>query len=141
MTQIITSKSAEETIKTGIEVGKKLKPGDIIALKGTLAAGKTTITKGIAISLGINDEVTSPTYTIISEYKGTLPLYHMDMYRIGSIEEFELLGVDEMLFGDGISIIEWSERIEEYLPENHIIIDIQRNNDGTRNISIKGLNS
>ncbi len=133
------SNSAEETIKTGIEIGKKLKSGDIIALKGSLAAGKTTITKGIAISLGINDEITSPTYTLISEYEGSIPLYHMDLYRIDSIEEFELLGADELLYANGVSIIEWSERIEDYLPENHIIIDINRNNDGTRNINIKGL--
>ncbi len=140
MNKTIISHSAQETINVGIQIGKLLKPGNIIALKGNLAAGKTTFTKGIAISLGITDEVTSPTYTLISEYEGYIPLYPMDRYRIDSIEEFELLGADEMLFGHGISIIEWSERIEEYLPENHIIIDIQRMEDETRNISIKGLN-
>jgi tRNA threonylcarbamoyladenosine biosynthesis protein TsaE len=140
LNKTIISHSAQETINVGIQIGKLLKPGNIIALKGNLAAGKTTFTKGIAISLGITDEVTSPTYTLISEYEGYIPLYPMDRYRIDSIEEFELLGADEMLFGHGISIIEWSERIEEYLPENHIIIDIQRMEDETRNISIKGLN-
>ncbi len=139
MKDTIISQSTEDTINTGIKIGKKLKPGDIIALKGNLAAGKTTITKGIAISLGVNDEVTSPTYTLISEYEGSIPLYHMDMYRIESIEEFEMLGADELLFGNGISVIEWSERIEEYLPANHIVIDIHRNEDDTRNIKIKGL--
>jgi tRNA threonylcarbamoyladenosine biosynthesis protein TsaE len=139
LTHIYKSFSAEDTIKIGIDIGKKLKPGDIIALKGNLAAGKTTITKGIAISLNIKEEVTSPTYTLISEYEGSIPLYHMDMYRIDGIEEFELLGVDEMLFGNGISIIEWSERIEEYLPDNHIVIELQRKDDGSRDIIIKGL--
>jgi tRNA threonylcarbamoyladenosine biosynthesis protein TsaE len=139
LTHIYQSFSAEDTIKIGIDIGKKLKPGDIIALKGNLAAGKTTITKGIAISLNIKEEVTSPTYTLISEYEGSIPLYHMDMYRIDGIEEFELLGVDEMLFGNGISIIEWSERIEEYLPDNHIVIELQRKDDGSRDIIIKGL--
>ncbi len=129
----------EDTIKLGTEIGKKLQPGDIIALKGNLAAGKTTITKGIAISLEIEDEITSPTYTIISEYYGKIPLYHMDMYRIEGSEEFEMLGADEMLYGSGISVIEWSERIEEYLPENHIIIDIQRQDDCSRIITIEGL--
>ena len=133
------TKSAEETIELGIIIGQKLKPGDIVALKGNLAAGKTTFTKGIAISLDIKDVITSPTYTLISEYYGKLPLYHMDMYRIAGIEEFEMLGVDEMLFGSGISIIEWSERIEEYLPEDHIVIDIQRKEDSSRTIKIKGL--
>ena len=131
--------TAEETITLGIEIGKKLNPGDIVALKGNLAAGKTTITKGIAISLDIENEITSPTYTLISEYEGKLPLYHMDMYRIDSVEEFELLGVDEMLFGAGVSVIEWSERVEEYLPDDHIIIDLQRQSDGSRIITIKGL--
>lgn len=131
--------SAAETIQLGREIGLKIKPGDIIALKGNLAAGKTTLTKGIAISLEIEDEITSPTYTLIYEYYGKMPLYHMDMYRIDSIEEFELLGVDEMLFGTGVSIIEWSERIEEYLPENHIVIDIQRQEDDRRIINIEGL--
>lgn len=139
MKNIFTTITAEETIKLGIEIGKQLKPGHIIALKGNLAAGKTTITKGIAISLNIKDEITSPTYTLISEYEGTIPLYHMDMYRIEGIEEFEMLGADEMLFGKGISVIEWSERIEDYLPENHIIIDIQRQENGSRIITIKGL--
>jgi len=131
--------SSEETIELGREIGNYIKPGDIIALKGNLAAGKTTITKGIAISLKIEDEITSPTYTLISEYYGKMPLYHMDMYRIESIEEFELLGVDEMLFGSGVSVIEWSERIEEYLPEDHIIVDIQRQDDESRIVTIEGI--
>ncbi|MBI9099193.1 MAG: tRNA (adenosine(37)-N6)-threonylcarbamoyltransferase complex ATPase subunit type 1 TsaE [Spirochaetaceae bacterium] len=131
--------SAEETIQLGIKIGSKIQKGNIIALKGNLAAGKTTITKGIALALGIESEITSPTYTIISEYMGRIPLYHMDMYRINGVEEFEMLGADEMIFGSGLSVIEWSERIEEYLPENHIIVDIQRQDDGTRLISIEGL--
>ena len=133
------TQTASDTIKLGSEIGKKLKAGDIIALKGNLAAGKTTITKGIAMSLDIENEITSPTYTLISEYEGKLPLYHMDMYRIDSVEEFELLGVDEMLFGTGVSVIEWSERVEEYLPEDHIIINIQRQENGSREITIEGL--
>ena len=131
--------SPEETIQLGKEIGSRLNPGDIIALKGNLAAGKTTITKGIAFSLDIKDVITSPTYTLISEYYGKMPLYHMDMYRIGSIEEFEMLGVDEMLFGSGVTVIEWSERIEDYLPENHIVVDIQRQEDGRRDVIIEGI--
>lgn len=134
-----TTTTPGETIKLGIEIGKKLHPGDIIALKGNLAAGKTTITKGIAISLEIEDEITSPTYTLISEYSGMMPLYHMDMYRIENSEEFEMLGADELLYGSGVSVIEWSERIEDYLPKNHIAIDIQRQENDSRIITIEGL--
>ncbi|RQV98506.1 MAG: tRNA (adenosine(37)-N6)-threonylcarbamoyltransferase complex ATPase subunit type 1 TsaE [Calditrichaeota bacterium] len=133
------SHSAEETIHYGKTVGKKIKPGDIIALKGNLAAGKTTFTKGIAAALDISEDITSPTYTLVSEYHGSIPLYHMDMYRIESVEEFEMLGIEHLIFGKGLSVIEWSERIEEYLPKEHIIIDIQRQDDGTRVISVEGL--
>ena len=133
------SNSAEETISYGKKIGSLIKPGDIIALKGNLAAGKTTITKGIAKALGIIEDITSPTYTLVSEYYGSIPLYHMDMYRIESVEEFEMLGIEHLIFGNGLSVIEWSERIEEYLPEDHIVIDIQRNEDGSRVITVKGL--
>ncbi|MBB6478692.1 tRNA (adenosine(37)-N6)-threonylcarbamoyltransferase complex ATPase subunit type 1 TsaE [Spirochaeta isovalerica] len=133
------SHSAEETISIGETIGNSIKPGDIIALKGNLAAGKTTITKGIARALGIKEDITSPTYTLVSEYYGSIPLYHMDMYRIESVEEFELLGIEHLIFGNGLSVIEWSERIEEYLPDEHIEIDIQRQEDGSRQITVKGL--
>lgn len=123
----------------GFKIGKKLKPGDIVALNGDLGAGKTTITKGIARALGISEDVTSPTYTIVSEYEGALPLYHMDMYRIEGIEEFEMLGVDELLFGQGVSLIEWSERIAEYLPEDGKAINISINGDGSRSITLEGI--
>lgn len=135
----IVSHSAEDTIALGKKIGELIHKGDVIALKGNLAAGKTTLTKGIALSLGIEEDITSPTYTIVSEYYGTKALYHMDMYRIESTEEFEMLGIDHLIYGDGLSVIEWSERIEEFLPENHIIVDIQRQEDGSRQISIEGL--
>ena len=101
-----TTHSAEETILLGTKIGLKLKPGDIIAMQGTLAAGKTTITKGIAQALGIDDTITSPTFCLISEYYGKMPLYHMDVYRLDGIEDFVNLGTDDMLYGDGVSIIE-----------------------------------
>ncbi|QEN09857.1 tRNA (adenosine(37)-N6)-threonylcarbamoyltransferase complex ATPase subunit type 1 TsaE [Oceanispirochaeta crateris] len=135
----LLSHSFEETLQWGKKVGKSLKPGDIIALKGDLGAGKTSITKGIAKSLGIEDEITSPTYTIVSEYEGSIPLYHMDMYRISGVEEFEMLGVDELLFGKGITLIEWSERILEYLPEDCKSISIQIMESGVRKIILEGI--
>ena len=86
-------------------------------MRGTLAAGKTTITKGIAHALGIEETITSPTFTIVSEYEGKLHLYHIDVYRLDSSEDFVNLGSDEMLYGNGVSIIEWSEKVQSEIPK------------------------
>ena len=131
-----TTSSAEETISLGQKIGKLLKKGDIIAMQGTLAAGKTTITKGIAQALGITETITSPTFCLISEYEGTMPLYHMDVYRLDGTEDFINLGTDDMLYGDGVSIIEWSEKIMEELPSSTIILKITPLEDGKRLIEI-----
>jgi tRNA threonylcarbamoyladenosine biosynthesis protein TsaE len=131
-----TTSSAEETIELGKKIGKLLKKGDIIAMQGTLAAGKTTITKGIAQALGITETITSPTFCLISEYEGTMPLYHMDVYRLDGTEDFINLGTDDMLYGDGVSIIEWSEKIMEELPSSTIILKITPQEDGKRLIEI-----
>ena len=128
--------SAEETIELGKKIGKLLKKGDIIAMQGTLAAGKTTITKGIAQALGITETITSPTFCLISEYEGTMPLYHMDVYRLDGTEDFINLGTDDMLYGDGVSIIEWSEKIMDELPSTTIVLKITPLDDGTRLIEI-----
>ena len=128
--------SAEETIALGEKIGKLLKKGDIIAMQGTLAAGKTTITKGIAQALGITETITSPTFCLISEYQGAMPLYHMDVYRLDGREDFINLGTDDMLYGDGVSIIEWSEKIMEELPTSTIILKITPQEDGSRLIEI-----
>ena len=130
--------SSDETIALGEKIGSLLKPGDIIAMTGTLAAGKTTITKGIATALGIKDTITSPTCCLISEYQGTkMPLYHMDVYRLDSVEDFINLGVDDMLFGDGVCIIEWSEKVESELPKNTIWMTITPEDGDTRHIVLE----
>lgn len=134
------SHSADETVRLGEKIGKKLKKGDIIAMQGTLAAGKTTITKGIAKALGVFDEITSPTFCLISEYCGKMPLYHMDVYRLDGAEDFINLGVDDMLYGDGVSVIEWSEKIVDELPEKTIILRISPQKDGSRKIEIENFN-
>ena len=103
--------SPEETILLGEKIGSKLKCGDVIALQGTLAAGKTTITKGIARSLGVDDTITSPTFCIISEYEGKIPLYHLDVYRLEGADDFINLGADDLIYGNGVCLIEWSEKI------------------------------
>jgi len=128
--------TAEETIQLGSIIGTMLQAGDVIALQGTLAAGKTQLTKGIAQGLGIEEPVTSPTFTLISEYHGRLPLYHMDVYRLGSAEEFSDLGIEEMLYGDGVCVIEWSEKVMQELPERTILIAITAGQDSQRTIGI-----
>lgn len=117
--------SAEETIELGKKIGSLLQKGDIIALQGNLAAGKTTITKGIARSLGVKDEITSPTFCLISEYEGRMPLYHMDVYRLDGGDDFINLGAEDLIYGDGVSLIEWSEKIMDELPQNTIILRLE----------------
>lgn len=104
-----------------------------------MGAGKTTLVKGIALGLDIRDEITSPTYTIVSEYTGQIDLYHMDLYRIDSLEEFEMLGTDEFMYANNITVIEWSEKISELLPDNTISINITILPDKKRKIEIEGI--
>ena len=133
--------SAQETVDLGEKIGSLLKSGDVIAMTGTLAAGKTTITKGIAKALGITDVVTSPTFCLISEYEGTkMPLYHMDVYRLDGPEDFINLGVQDMLDGDGVCIVEWSEKVSSELPKRTIKIEITPLEDGSRQIKIDNWN-
>lgn len=136
------SDSAEKTIELGKKIGSLLKPGDIIAMEGSLAAGKTTITKGIAASMGIDDNITSPTFCLISEYSGkTMPLYHMDVYRLDGVEDFLNLGVEELLYGSGVCIIEWSEKVKSALPSKTITLRLTAEEDGSRKIEIFNWNN
>lgn len=130
------TKTVEETTDLGRRIGRSLQAGDILALQGTLAAGKTQLTKGIAEGLDISEPVTSPTFTIISEYYGRLPLYHIDVYRLNSPEDFLDLGVEEMLYGQGICSIEWSEKIMSELPARTIQIHLAAQADSSRLITI-----
>lgn len=125
------------TIALGEKIGSLLSKGDIIAMEGTLGAGKTTITKGIAKALEIADNITSPTFCLISEYYGKMPLYHMDVYRLDGVEDFQGLGVDDMLYGDGVSIIEWSEKIKRELPKRTITLRLEPQSDGSRKITLE----
>ncbi len=113
----VTVKNEKEAEALGIQLTKSLFPGSVVALSGDLGTGKTTFTKAIAKGLGITDLITSPTFTIIHEYKGgRLPLYHFDVYRIDEEEEFRNLGYEEYFYGDGVCVIEWADKIERYLP-------------------------
>ncbi|UTY25905.1 tRNA (adenosine(37)-N6)-threonylcarbamoyltransferase complex ATPase subunit type 1 TsaE [Treponema denticola] len=131
-----TVKTEEDTINLGKKIGKQLKKGDVVALDGSLAAGKTYLTKGIAQGLDIEEDITSPTFTLISEYSGRLHLYHMDVYRLEGVEDFLDLGTEEMLYGDGVCVIEWSKKVKQVLPQNTIYIGISVNDDNSRKIII-----
>ncbi len=137
-----TVKTEDETIALGVKLGSLLKAGDVIAMTGTLAAGKTTITKGIAKALGVEDTVTSPTFCLVSEYEGKkMPLYHMDVYRLEGEEDFLNLGVEEMLYGNGVCVIEWSEKVKSCLPKKTISMQFTPKEDGSREITIENWNN
>ena len=127
-------------IDFGKKISSSLNRGMVVALTGSLGAGKTTIVKGIALGLGISSEITSPSFTIIKEYyEGRLPLYHMDLYRIDNFEELYMIGFEDLIYGDGLSIIEWSEKAEELLPDDCIHLYINIKDDGVREIDLKGI--
>lgn len=121
-----------ETIKIAEEYAKTLKKGDVVLLRGEMGAGKTAFTKGIARTLGITDEITSPTYAYMNDYDGIL--YHFDCYRLSSGEDAEALGLTDYFYGNGICVVEWSENISSVLPENAKIVTIEKLGDNKRKI-------
>ena len=134
----IISNHEQKTYDLGYKLGTLLKKGDILCLTGDLGAGKTAMSKAIAKGLEVDEHVTSPTFAIIQEYMGRLPLYHFDVYRIGSVEEMEDLGYEEYFYGDGVCIIEWASIIEELIPKEHLWIDIKRDDhENVRKIEMK----
>ena len=118
ITKNIKLDSLEITEKFGEKLGSLLQAGDVICLNGELGAGKTTLTKNIAKGMGIEDYVTSPTFSIINEYYGKLNLYHFDTYRLEDVEEVSYLGFDEYFYGDGVCVIEWADRIATFYLKN-----------------------
>lgn len=126
MKKRIAIKNTRETEAFGKELAAMAKPGTVIALVGDLGTGKTTLTKAIAQGLGVKEEVTSPTFTIVQEYKsGRLPLYHFDVYRINDTEEMYELGYEEYFYGDGLCVVEWADQIEELLPEDALRVYLE----------------
>lgn len=134
------SKTAEDTEKAGKNFAKHLEKGDVISLRGSLGAGKTVFAKGIARQLGITEAIVSPTFTLVQEYEGIMKLFHLDLYRLSGEDEFESMGGEDFLYPDGVSLIEWSEKIEDMLPESTIFVDITINEDQSRLIRIEGGN-
>lgn len=122
----LTIDTEEQMARLGERLGGMLERGDVLCLSGDLGAGKTTLTKSIAQGLGVEDYVTSPSYTIVNEYEGRLPLYHFDVYRINDIEEMYELGYEDYFYGTGVCVVEWAGMIIELLPEKRIWIEILR---------------
>lgn len=129
--------SHDETMALGRRLAEALEPGDVVALHGDLGAGKTHLVKGICDGLGIDPaEATSPTFTIVNEYHGVVPVYHVDAYRIRRIEEFYELGYDSFFFGDGITLIEWPERIAPLIPADSLVVRLEHLGGERRRITL-----
>ena len=140
---IYETNSEKETFELGKNLGEQAKAGQIFCLNGDLGVGKTVFTQGFAKGLGIEENVNSPTFTIIQVYEeGRIPLYHFDVYRIGDPEEMYEIGYEEYFFGEGVCLIEWSKLIEELIPEEAINIEIDKKLEkglDYRKITVEGL--
>ena len=133
---VLNTYSEYETEQVGFSFAKKLHPGDVIALYGDLGVGKTAFVRGLARGLGLEDNVSSPTFTIVNEYLGVLPLFHFDMYRLGSSDELFEIGWEDYLERSGVCAIEWSENVEDAFFMEHIVVKIERTGDNSRSIEI-----
>ncbi len=137
MKEIITTTLSDESFSLGKRLGSAAQPGDVYALSGELGCGKTVVAKGIAEGMGITDDITSPTFTLLEIYEHTLPLYHFDLYRIENEAELEQLYFEDYWEGSGVSVIEWAERAGDQLPDNTVRIHIEYINSTTRRIKIE----
>lgn len=127
---VIETNSSKETYDCGYRMGQEAKQGQIICLEGELGVGKTVFTQGFADGLGVDEPICSPTFTIIQEYtQGRLPLYHFDVYRLGSCEEMDEIGYEEYFYSDGVCLVEWGNLFPELFPENTTYVRIEKNLD------------
>ncbi|MDR1572695.1 MAG: tRNA (adenosine(37)-N6)-threonylcarbamoyltransferase complex ATPase subunit type 1 TsaE [Clostridiales Family XIII bacterium] len=134
MKRILRNES--ETRAFGLELAGEAAPGTVIALCGDFGVGKTTLTKAIAEGLGVTETVTSPTFVTIKEYtSGRLPLYHFDVYRIGDAEEMYALGFEEYFYGNGVTVVEWANRVKELLPPDAIEIELSYGRDADERLA------
>jgi len=133
----IISHSPEQTQKLGVRIGELAQAGDIFLLVGNLGTGKTCLTQGIAWGLNIAEYAASPSFVIVRELHGRLPLYHIDLYRLDHIEEIADLGLDEYLYGNGVCVVEWAEKGLSILPEEHLLIEIKYLSDTKRSFHFK----
>ena len=134
------SHSTQETEAIGEELAQKLCGGDVLAFTGSLGMGKTAFTRGLARGLGCRGRVTSPTFTIVNEYEGRTPLFHFDMYRLGSSDELFDIGWEDYLSRGGVCAVEWSEQVADALPEGTVYVTLTRHpeHDGWRSITVEG---
>ncbi len=133
----LISHSPEQTQQFGIRIGELALAGDIVLLVGTLGTGKTCLTQGIAWGLNIKEYALSPSFIIVREHYGRLPLYHLDLYRLDHIEEIAELGLDDYLYGNGVCVIEWAEKGLALLPTEHLLIQISYLSDNERSFQLK----
>ena len=136
----VISRNPKETFLIGKIIGQTLMGKDVVALVGDLGTGKTCLTQGIARGLGVPDEyqITSPSFTLINEYQGRVMLYHFDLYRISRAREIDDMGYEEYLFGEGVSVVEWADRVEDILPDDALFVSINYTDEEERNIIISG---
>ena len=134
----IISHSEEETKNAGRELARRAVRSSVISLRGSLGAGKTVFAKGFAQELGITEAIVSPTFTLVQEYEGKMKMYHLDLYRLSGEDEFESMGGEDFLYSDGVTLIEWSEKIDSMLPDDTIHVEIGIQPDLTRKIEITG---
>jgi tRNA threonylcarbamoyladenosine biosynthesis protein TsaE len=140
---VIESWKPEETYEFGKKLGEDAKPSDVYCLNGDLGVGKTVFTQGFASGLGIKEPVNSPTFTIVNQYEdGRLPFYHFDVYRIGDVSEMDEIGYEDCFYGEGVSLVEWSNLIKELLPDHVITITIEKDLEkgfDYRKITVEGM--
>ena len=132
------TRSSEETIELGQKLARHLSVGDVIALHGNLGSGKTTFTKGIGKGLGVKNvrHIQSPTFVLIKEYVARIPMYHIDLYRLDNLQDIEDIAVEEYIYGNGVAIIEWAEKIKAILPKKHISVKFKIKGENKREIDI-----
>jgi len=136
----VVTQNPDQTMRLGRLLGEILPPGSFIALVGSLGAGKTLLTKGLARGLGVEDdrEVTSPSFVLVNEYRGRIPVYHLDLYRLDSYAEVEGIGWDEFVAGPGVTLVEWADKVAEELPEERIEIHLQWAGEEKRRLVFSG---
>jgi tRNA threonylcarbamoyladenosine biosynthesis protein TsaE len=134
--EVISSASPEETAAAGAALGGRLGPGAVVGLTGELGAGKTCFIQGLVRGLGVKTRATSPTFVLVNEYRGRLPVHHVDAYRTGSLAELQDLGLEEMFDGEGVTVIEWADRLGPLLPARAIRVHIEGVGDEPRRITI-----
>jgi tRNA threonylcarbamoyladenosine biosynthesis protein TsaE len=137
MLESLTSRSPDETQAAGARLAASLGPGDVVALTGELGAGKTCFTQGLARALGVTGRAVSPTFVLVNEYRGRLPVHHVDAYRTTSLTELLDLGLDELFSGDGVTIVEWADKLVPLLPPHAVHVHIEGVGDEPRRITIR----